>query len=142
LPEDRERERTMNVCIPVMDDQGLASRVNEHFGSTPMFVIVDTESGSCRAIPNRNQHHGHGGCQPLLAIAGESIDAAIVGGIGMGAMRKLQAAGVRVFISRQATVEEALAALKAGLLLEATADAACAHHGSGHHGHAAGGCGH
>jgi predicted Fe-Mo cluster-binding NifX family protein len=132
----------VNVCIPVLEDQGLKSRLNAHFGSTPMFVIADTESGGCRAIPNHNQHHGHGGCQPLLALAGEQIDAAIVGGIGMGALRKLQAAGVRVFLSRHATVEEAMAALKAGTLEEATADTACAHHGVGHHGQGAGGCRH
>jgi predicted Fe-Mo cluster-binding NifX family protein len=131
----------VNVCIPVIEDQGLKSRVNPHFGSAPMFVVVETESGSCRAIPNGNQHHEHGGCQPLRALAGESIDSVIVGGIGMGAVEKLRAAGIRVFMSRLETVEETLAAFKDGSLAEATPATACAHHGHGPHAHGHSGSG-
>jgi predicted Fe-Mo cluster-binding NifX family protein len=125
----------VNVCIPVMEDRGLGSRVNPHFGSAPLFVVVETESGTCRTIPNGNQHHEHGACQPLRALAGESIDSVIVGGIGMGAVEKLRAAGIRVFISRLETVQETLAAFKDGSLAEATPATACAHHGHGPHGH-------
>jgi predicted Fe-Mo cluster-binding NifX family protein len=121
----------VNVCIPVVEDQGLRSRVNPHFGSAPLFVVVDTESGICRAIRNGNQHHEHGGCQPLRALAGEGIDGVIVGGIGMGAVERLRAAGIRVFISRLETVEGTLAAFKDGSLAEATPATACAHHGHG-----------
>jgi predicted Fe-Mo cluster-binding NifX family protein len=132
----------VNVCIPVIEDQGLKSRVNPHFGSAPLFVVVETESGTCRTIPNGNQHHGHGACQPLSALAGESIDSVIVGGIGMGAVQKLKAAGIRVFISRLETVDETLAAFKDGSLAEATPATACAHHGPHGHGQAgAGGAG-
>lgn len=121
----------MNVCIPVVEDQGLRSRVNPHFGSAPLFVVVDTETGACRALPNGNQHHEHGACQPLRALAGEAIDSVIVGGIGMGAVEKLRAAGIRVFMSSLETVEETLAAFKGGSLAEATPATACTHHGHG-----------
>jgi predicted Fe-Mo cluster-binding NifX family protein len=125
----------MNVCIPVTQDLGLQSPVSRHFGSAPIFLAVDTESGTCRAIMNRDLHHEHGMCQPLLSLAGEKFDRMVVGGIGMGALNKLQAAGLRVFLSDCATVDEALAALKAGSLVEANAAMACAHHGEGHGGH-------
>jgi len=134
-------EAHVNVCIPVIEDQGLESRVNQHFGSAPLFVVVETESGTCHTIPNGNQHHEHGACQPLSALAGESIDSVIVGGIGMGAVEKLRAADIRVFISRLATVKEALAALKDGSLAEATPATACAHHGHGPHGRGQAGTG-
>ena len=49
----------MNICIPVEQDQGLQSQVCAHFGSAPAFLIVATDSGDCRAIDNKNQHHGH-----------------------------------------------------------------------------------
>jgi predicted Fe-Mo cluster-binding NifX family protein len=124
----------MNICIPVTQDLGLRSPVSMHFGSAPIFLAVDTESGTCRAIANRDLHHEHGMCQPLLSLAGEKFDGMVVGGIGMGALGKLQASGLRVFISDCATVEDALAGLKAGSLVEATAATACAHHGGGHHG--------
>jgi predicted Fe-Mo cluster-binding NifX family protein len=121
----------VNVCIPVVEDQGLRSRVNPHFGSAPLFVVVETESGTCRAIPNRNRHHEHGACQPLRALDGESIDSVIVGGIGMGAIEKLRAAGIRIFVSPLETVEETLAAFRVGSLAEAAPATACAHDGHG-----------
>ena len=37
-------ELTMNLCIPITEDQGLQSPVSGHFGSAPYFMIVDTGS--------------------------------------------------------------------------------------------------
>jgi predicted Fe-Mo cluster-binding NifX family protein len=122
----------MNVCIPVNEDKGLESRVCAHFGSAPAFVVVDTETGACRAIVNQNQHHGHGQCAPLASLQGQGIDAVVVGGIGMGALGKLQAAGMAVHRSVHATVAEAVDALKAGTLPAMDAQSACAHHGHDH----------
>jgi predicted Fe-Mo cluster-binding NifX family protein len=124
----------MNICIPVTEDSGTASPVSPHFGSAPLFMIVDTDSGVCRAVPNRNQHHSHGMCMPLASLAGETIDGMVVGGIGMGALAKLGAAGVRVFRSEHGTVGETLAAFKSGGLEMVSPDMACAqhHHGQDH----------
>jgi predicted Fe-Mo cluster-binding NifX family protein len=121
----------MNICIPVTEDNGTASPVSSHFGSAPLFMIVDTDTGACRAVPNRNAHHSHGMCMPLASLAGESIDGMVVGGIGMGALAKLGAAGVRVFRSEHATVEETMAAFRAGSLKTMSPDKACAHHRHG-----------
>lgn len=122
----------MTTCIPVNADEGLASPVCAHFGSAPFFMIVDADSGVCRAIPNRNQHHAHGMCQPLAALAGERLDAIVVGGIGMGALNKLLAAGLQVYQAQHPTVELTLAALKAGQLRGMSPEAACGHHGQRH----------
>jgi predicted Fe-Mo cluster-binding NifX family protein len=136
----------MNICIPVKEDKGLSSEVNPHFGSAPIFLIVDTESGAARVIPNRNEHHAHGMCQPLASLAGERIDAIVVGGIGMGALSKMQAAGLEVFLSDIASVNETISAWKSGTLRPMTPAMACGHHGQGpgsaaggHHGPGAGG---
>ncbi len=127
----------MKLCIPVTKDDGLKSPVCAHFGSAPLFLVVDTESGDCRTIANNNQHHAHGMCQPLAVLAGEAMDAIAVGGIGMGALGKLQTAGVRVYLAEQATVAATLAALAAGDLAEIDPGRACSQHGQGHgqHGH-------
>lgn len=119
----------MNICVPVNADRGLASPVCSHFGSAPFFLIVDTESGACRAIPNRNLHHAHGMCQPLNSLQGENLGGIVVGGIGMGALSKLQMAGLQVFQAQHATVEDTLAAFKAGSLPAMTPAVACGHHG-------------
>jgi predicted Fe-Mo cluster-binding NifX family protein len=121
----------MRVCIPVNADAGVHSTVCEHFGSSPIFMVVDTESGDCRALPNRNAHHAHGMCQPLEALRGERLDGMVVAGIGTGALMKLMASGMRVFLTEHATVEQTLSALKNGALRPATLDRACAGHGHG-----------
>ena len=127
----------MNLCIPISRDNGIQSPVSLHFGSAPTFLIVDTESGNCRAIANGNLHHAHGMCQPLAQLAGEKVDAMVVGGIGMGAFGKLKNAKIRVYFSEHPTVEETLAAFKSGSLREVSPATVCAHHGHGPHGHLA-----
>ncbi|HTP24719.1 MAG TPA: NifB/NifX family molybdenum-iron cluster-binding protein [Anaeromyxobacteraceae bacterium] len=119
----------MNICIPVTEERGLASSVCAHFGSAPLFLVVDTDSGACRTIANGNQHHAHGMCQPLMVLEGQDVDGIVVGGIGMGALSRLRSAQVQVFLSEHATVGEAVAAFKAGQLRPMTSDGACTHHG-------------
>ncbi len=131
----------MKICIPVTEDLGLQSPVCGHFGSAPLFVLVDTDTGSFRSIPNQNFNHAHGTCQPLMSFANENVDSVAVGGIGMGALNKLQAANIQVFISTHPTVEKTIAALKSGTLQKASAATACGHHGHGHHGSAGSGHG-
>lgn len=121
----------MNVCIPITEDKGLQSRVSPHFGSAPMFMIVNTISGSCRAILNRNSHHGHGMCQPLASLAKEKLDGMVVGGIGMRALDKLQARGIQAFLAEHLTVADTIEAFKAGTLRRVTPETACAGHGRG-----------
>lgn len=121
----------MNICIPTTEDKGLQSPVSSHFGSAPIFMIVDVENGSCRAIPNLNSHHGHGMCQPLDSLAGEKLDGMVVGGIGMRALDKLRAMGIQAFLSEQPTVADTIAAFKAGTLRRVTPETACSHHRHG-----------
>ena len=129
----------MRICIPVDEDLGLASPVCMHFGSAPYFMIVNTDDGSCRAIANRNDHHAHGMCQPLEAVRGETIDGMVVGGIGMGALNKLTAAGICVYQAQHPTVDLAIEAIKAGRLPVMSPGAACGGHlGHAGHGHDSG----
>ena len=121
----------MQICIPVTEDRGLDSPVSAHFGSAPAFMIVDTASGNGRIVANNNQHHAHGMCQPLAALAGETVDGIIVGGIGMGALMKLRAAGITVYRAGHPTVGETLVAFRDGSLQPIGQDGACA----GHHAH-------
>jgi predicted Fe-Mo cluster-binding NifX family protein len=123
----------MKICIPVTEDQGLKSPVSAHFGSAPMFLIVDTDSQKSHVISNQNSHHEHGMCHPLKALAGETVDGVVVGGIGMGALTKLKMAKIRVFLAEHPTVEEVLASLKSGTLKEVDPEMACGGHGGSCH---------
>ena len=57
-----------------------------------------TDSGICRTIPNGNQHHSHGMCTPLAVLDGQEVDGIAVAGIGRGALMKLNAANVKVYL--------------------------------------------
>ena len=56
----------MKVCFPVQQDEGLASSVYSHFGSAPLFIVVDTDTNEASAIANQDQHHGDRGCDQTL----------------------------------------------------------------------------
>ncbi|MDY0040492.1 MAG: NifB/NifX family molybdenum-iron cluster-binding protein [Desulforhabdus sp.] len=126
----------MKVCFPTENLQGLDSTVYGHFGSAPGFIIVDTETNDVDQIANGDQHHAHGMCQPLLALGGRRVDGVAVGGIGMGALMKLQAQGIRVYRAMQGTVRDNLKMIQIGRLPEMSPQHTCAGHGHG------GGCGH
>ncbi|HNZ03720.1 MAG TPA: NifB/NifX family molybdenum-iron cluster-binding protein [Myxococcota bacterium] len=126
----------MKLCIPVTMDSGMDSPVSAHFGSAPMFMVVDTDSGDASAVNNNNQHHQHGMCQPLAALAGIEMDAIVVGGIGMGALSKLMSAGIKVYLAEHPTVGQTVDAYKRGVLGQVDPSMACGGHTHGH------GCGH
>ena len=87
----------MKVAIPVAEDCGLESLVYGHFGSAPVFVLVDSETMSVESLGNRDQIHVHGQCSPVKALAGTKPYAVVVGGIGGGALLGLRGAGIRVY---------------------------------------------
>lgn len=127
----------MRIAFPVQEDNGLDSPVYEHFGSAPWFVLTDASGGDPEVVTNENAHHEHGMCRPDQALGGKPVDAVVVGGIGAGALRKLQAGGVRVFRGVEGNVRENLSLLNSGKLPEFAFEMTCAGHE-----HGEGGCPH
>ncbi len=125
----------MRICFPVETLQGLDSKVYEHFGSAPGFVIVDTDVNTVEEIDNGDMQHAHGMCQPMKALGGRSVDAIAVGGIGMGALSKLQGQGIRVFHATIDSVGQNVRLFLEKTLPEFDARLTCA-------GHTGGGCAH
>ncbi|MBI5817544.1 MAG: NifB/NifX family molybdenum-iron cluster-binding protein [Verrucomicrobia bacterium] len=121
----------MKLCIPVATDEGLNSVVYGHFGSAPLFVLVDSETMTVEPLANRDQTHVHGACNPLRALAGRQVDAVIVGGIGPGAVNGLQRAGIAVYQSPAQTLAEAVAQFNQGRLPKISLESACSSHGDG-----------
>ena len=126
----------MKICFPVAEAQGIASEVYGHFGSAPAFVIVETENNDVTTINNKDQHHSHGACNPLKALNNQKVDAIVVGGIGAGALMKLNQQGTKVFQARGRTVKDNIQLLRDQQLPEFTMQHTCAGHGH------AKGCGH
>jgi predicted Fe-Mo cluster-binding NifX family protein len=106
----------MNACIPVSKDRGLESPLYPHFGSAPVFLLVDTETRACRAIANPAFEREHGRCHPLDLLGDEKVDIFVVSGIGAGALDRLAAARIPVYHTARGTVGEALEAIAKGAL--------------------------
>jgi len=128
----------MKICFPVAKNEGRDSKVFGHFGSAPMFVVVDADAGKVAEVVNRDLHHAHGACNPVKALGGHAVDAVVVGGIGGGALSGLSSAGIRVFAAGASTVKENVALARKGALSEWEPGRTCGGHGHGH-GH---GCSH
>jgi predicted Fe-Mo cluster-binding NifX family protein len=126
----------MKICFPVQEDKGMSSAVYNHFGSAPVFLVFDTDTSSMSAINNRDQHHVHGACNPLKALDNQKVDAIVVGGIGAGALTRLNQMGIRVHRAQAGTIVENISMLNAGTLPELTLQGCCGGHGKD------GGCAH
>ena len=126
----------MRIAFPTTDQKGIESPVYGHFGSAPYFILVETDHNEVKAVINPDREHQHGQCQPLAALGGNAPEAVVVGGIGSGALSKLQAAGIRVYRAIEGTVGENLALIRSDRLPEFKLNQTCAGHGS------EGGCAH
>ena len=126
----------MRIAFPVQDDIGVDSVVYGHFGSAPVFVIVDAETSAVASVSNRDQHHTHGACNPMRALDNQQVDAVVVGGIGAGALSGLNRMGITVRRSMASTIKENLVLLGSGSLPVIEPHGTCAGHGKD------GGCAH
>jgi predicted Fe-Mo cluster-binding NifX family protein len=128
----------MKVCIPVEKNNGVNSRIYDHFGSAPFFLIFVTDSEDfIKEINNGDIGHEHGKCQPLKALKGEQVDAILVGGIGAGALMRLKEQGIKAYKPKPSSILENIQMLVDNQLGEYTIVNSCSHnHSNG------GGCSH
>ncbi|QEM68864.1 diguanylate cyclase [Geobacter sp. FeAm09] len=119
----------MKVCFPVQENQGLESQVYGHFGSAPGFVVVDIATGEVAALDNGDQIHEHGACNPVAGLGGHQVEAIVVGGIGGGALHKLNRAGMRVFQAQAGNIGRNLELLRNNALPEFMPGHTCGGHG-------------
>ena len=118
----------MKIGFAVHSDHGIESKVYDHFGSAPAFIIVDTETKDPIRVNNKDLNHVHGACNPIMALDGYSVNAMVVGGIGAGAINKLNAMGVKVYAAAAPTVKENLDLLTENRLQELSVYNACRAH--------------
>ena len=127
----------MRIAVAYEDGQ-----VFQHFGHTERFKVYDVEDGkvAIKTIVNTNGS-GHGALADILKKI--HTDALICGGIGGGARRALEEAGIKLYGGVQGDADQAVEALLSGKL-NYNPEAKCEHHGHEHdEGHQCGqhGCG-
>ena len=120
----------MKIAFPVQDDGGVESQVYSHFGSARLFIMVDIDKNQVETVVNQDIGHEHGRCKPLDALGGQLVDAVVVGGIGGGALRTLNSAGVKVYRAVEGSIQENLELARRGVLPEFTMEHTCAGHGT------------
>ena len=111
------------IVIPVADNSGLNSRLSEHFGRAPYFMVVEINSKgeilSVEAIPNTSEHFGGFG-KPPDRILQLKPTAVVTYGMGPRALNIFQQARVAVLRANAATVREIIEAYKRNELEELT----------------------
>lgn len=121
----------MKVGFAVQKDEGIESQVYNHFGSAPAFILVDAETREAVTVQNSDLQHVHGMCNPVSALGGKEVGAVVVGGIGPGALMKLNAMGVKVYETGARTVKENLQLLGENRLQELSMSGCCKGHQGG-----------
>lgn len=96
----------------IVSSQGvtLASGLDPRFGRAGHFLCWDSESGAVAVLDNHQSLDAAqgAGIQAAMTVAGHGADAVITGHCGPKAFRVLQEAGIKVYLTRAATVGEAL----------------------------------
>jgi len=120
----------MKVCFPVQKNEGFDSTVYNHFGSAPIFVVVDTDTNGIASISNGDLHHSQGACNPMKSLDNQKVDAIVVGGIGAGALARLNQIGIKVHRSQAETIAANMALFTAEKLPVLTLQGCCGGHSS------------
>jgi predicted Fe-Mo cluster-binding NifX family protein len=119
----------MNMRIAVPYER---EKVFQHFGHTERFKVYDVAEGEVRfATVVNTDGSGHGALADVLKKIG--ADTLICGGIGAGARRALDEAGIAVYGGVQGGADEAVEALLKGTLAH-DPEASCSHQGEHHAG--------
>lgn len=121
----------MKVCIPTMKGEGVGAVICDHFGSAPGFTLYDQKTKTCETISNPKADHEHGQCRPMDLLKNQGIVAMICKGMGRNAVAAVERAGIKVFTTAGATVQDAIEEFNEGSLVKLDPEMSCA----GHHCH-------
>lgn len=106
--------------------------VFQHFGHTERFKVYDVENGKIVVTTTVNTNgSGHGALADILKKC--SVDTLICGGIGAGAKRALEEAGIDFYGGVSGSADQAVEDLLSESLVY-DSEAECEHHGEHHDG--------
>lgn len=118
----------MKVAIP--ENVGT---VNQHFGKSNSFAIIDIDDNKniidVEIVPAAGLQHQHEGIAQFLKDKG--VETVIVGGIGPGAIQKLEDNGINILFGAAGPVKEVAETFAKGQFVSERK--ICNHHGN-HHG--------
>lgn len=98
----------MKVCFPVAVNNGLHSELFSHFASSPLFLIVDSESGQIETVENCDPQAREKGCDPFAALQSRHLDAIVVDAIGDAIHQTMNMCGFRVYSANSTNLQQLL----------------------------------
>lgn len=119
----------MKICIPTMGNKGLEDTVNEHFGRSSYYTVIDTDTNDINVISSA-ENKTHGTCSPVELILDSGAEALICKGIGMKAMNFFSNSNISVYTCNANLVKNALEMFQNNKLVKMNPEDGCA---SGHH---------
>ena len=125
----------MRIAISAANNNGLDSRVSEHFGRCPYFIIVEVEGQEVTGVTTvDNPYYGnHAPGQVPTFINSQGAQVMLTGGMGHRAVSFFQQYGIEAVTGASGTVRQALQSYLGGELSGAEPCAESEHH---HHHHA------
>jgi len=107
----------MKVAVTAQGRE-LDSSMDLRFGRAKFLIVTDTDTGRIETHDNAvNLNAAQGaGIQTGQNIANLDVDAVITGNVGPNAFRTLNAAKIKVFLTEEQTVQEAIVLFKTGKL--------------------------
>ncbi|MBN1785850.1 MAG: NifB/NifX family molybdenum-iron cluster-binding protein [Candidatus Methanofastidiosa archaeon] len=101
------------LAIPLKEDKGLGSLVNEHFSRSPFFIIIDDSKATESVVENKGAFKpGHEATIELLSE--NKVDRILCSGMGPGAMDYAKELGMKVCFGRASTAGELLQKFRDG----------------------------
>jgi len=102
--------------------QDLDGAVDPRFGRCDTLMLIDTETGEATVHGNElNMRAAQGaGIQTAKNVSELGAEAVITGNIGPKAFKALSTVGIKVYLFKEGTIQQALDAFKAGELQEQT----------------------
>ena len=125
--------KIIRLAIPSVDDRGLESSVNEHFGRAPFYTFVDvSDSGkilNVEVVPVPFEEHGPGDIPYWLKEQGTNVVLAL--GIGGRAIDHFSQVGIEVIRGVTGKIEDIVKGFLSGTLVTIEWEGG----GEGHHEH-------
>ena len=113
------KDETMKLAITAQGEKP-ADAVDLRFGRTRYLIVVNTKTGDCTAHDNAvNLNAAQGaGIQTARNATELGVEAVITGNVGPNAFKTLNAAGIKIYLAGQQTVQDAVELFKKGELKE------------------------
>jgi predicted Fe-Mo cluster-binding NifX family protein len=109
----------MRIGIPVVAANGMDSEINDHFGMSETFALLDVDGDEITKLefagdsPDLKEPR-----TPAAFLASKDVNIVLAGGIGPHMIKELLDAGIRIYRGAVGSVEQAFEDYKVDMLTE------------------------